>query len=417
MPLEVVVELHIRAITCPGVFLPEKKGLVLSVCILDQYRETKCFPALFPIMIHEIMKFDKVFINALDPAAVAELLETYLIRFELIQLIPPEGTLLAYYEENTRDFLFPERRLTPLYPGVDREVLMKTPLGFPGISPKIEFSTRTAIKELTPLKRFFEERLRLLRPASASYCQRVYSPQYQDLRAMMKENTCEKLSKSLRSRSPSPHTIRRLCQEERSGHPNPTSQAACRGFRSSVETKPPFVVRHVDSSKPFGEQTPLKQHTQKSRKKVNFTGYDYPLKRASSLDSIAADMKILRDQEEWNARRRELLSPYSDRSGNILSGHSNQGDSNFEKKNPYVHYHHRPPSPHLNYYLQHRLCCSPHLTWEKIHERVRDLLTSRKARQRLYLGVTDSEVDEILGRRTPYLRSSQLHESLGSKYF
>ncbi|XP_043833441.1 spermatogenesis associated 6-like protein [Dromiciops gliroides] len=415
MPLEVVVELHIRAITCPGVFLPEKKGLLLSVCILDQYRETKCFPAVFPLMIHEVMKFDKIFINALDPAAVAELLETYMIKFELIQLIPPEGTLLAYYEENTRDFLFPEPRLTPLYPGVDREVLMKTPLGFPGISPKIEFSTRTAIKELScPLKRFFEERLRQLRPASASGCRQVLGPHLQNLRTKIKENTCEKLSKSLRSRSPSPHMIRRLCQEER-----PVQRSAgSRGFKPPPETKPPFVVRHVDSSKPFGEQTSLKPHTQKSRKKADFTCFDFPLKRASSLDSIAADMKFLRDQEEWNARRRELLSPYSDRFGNILSGHGNQGDSNFHQTTSFTAHHHRSPSPHLSYCLhQHRLCCSPHFDWEKIHERVRDLLTSRKARQRLYLGVTDSEVDEILGRRTPCLRRSPLHKPFESRYF
>ncbi|XP_068946889.1 spermatogenesis associated 6-like protein [Petaurus breviceps papuanus] len=413
MPLEVVVELHIRAITCPGVFLPEKKELVLSVCILDQYRETKCFPALFPLMIYEDMRFDKVFLNALDPAAVAELLETYMIRFELIQLIPPEGTLLAYYEENTRDFLFPEPRLTPLYPGVDREVLMKTPLGFPGISPKIEFSTRTAIKELTcPLKRFFEERLRQLRPASASCFKRALSPHLQNLRAVT-ENTCEKLSKSLRSRSPSPHMTRRLCQEERPVRPNPGS----RGFKPPSEIKPPFVVRHVDSSKPFGEQIPLKPHTQKSRKKANLTCFDFPLKRASSLDSIAADMKILRDQEEWRARRRELLSPYSDRFGNILSSHGNQGDSNFLHTPSFAVHHHRSPSPHLNCLHQHRLCCSPHFDWEKIHERVRDLLTSRKARQRLYLGVTDSEVDEILGRRTPYLRCSPLHEPFEHRYF
>lgn len=38
---------------------------------------------------------------------------------------------LAYYEENTRDFLFPEPRLTPSHPGMCREVLMKTVEGFP----------------------------------------------------------------------------------------------------------------------------------------------------------------------------------------------------------------------------------------------------------------------------------------------
>ncbi|KAM7330059.1 hypothetical protein ACRRTK_011672 [Alexandromys fortis] len=59
----------------------------------------------------------------------------------------PTWEELAYYEENTRDFLFPEPRLTSSHLGMYREVLMKTPIGFPGIAPKLEFSTRTAIRE------------------------------------------------------------------------------------------------------------------------------------------------------------------------------------------------------------------------------------------------------------------------------
>ncbi|XP_072453484.1 spermatogenesis associated 6-like protein isoform X2 [Notamacropus eugenii] len=399
MPLEVIVELHIRAITCPGVFLPDKKELLLSVSILDQYKETKCFPAVFPLMIHEVMRFDKIFLNAVDPAAVAECLETYIIRFELIQLIPPEGSLLAYYEANTRDFLFPEPRLTPVYPGVDREVLMRTPQGFPGISPKIEFSTRTAIKELTfPLKRLLEERLQQLKSGSASSFKRGLSPYVQNIKATPKENTCEKLSKRSRSRSPSPHMTWRLSQELQ---PVQRNSGSC-SFKPPPETKPPFVVRHVDSSKPFGEQTPLRSHTQKSRKKVDFNCFDFPLKRASSLDSIAADMKILRDQEERSSQRRELLSPYSDRCGNILSSRCNQGDSSFHHPNTFVVHHHRSPAPHLNYCLHHhRFCCSPHFAWEKIHQR----------------GVTDSEADEIIERRTPCLRLSPLHEPLECRYF
>ncbi|KAI4542144.1 hypothetical protein MG293_007523 [Ovis ammon polii] len=99
------------------------------------------------------MRFEKVFENAIDPGAVADILESFLTRFELIQLVSPVWQELAYYEENTRDFLFPEPRLTPSHPGMCREVLMKTVEGFPGIAPKIEFSTRTAIRERVFLHR------------------------------------------------------------------------------------------------------------------------------------------------------------------------------------------------------------------------------------------------------------------------
>ncbi|XP_039086763.1 spermatogenesis associated 6-like protein isoform X5 [Hyaena hyaena] len=153
MPLEVVVELQIRAISCPGVFLPDKQDVYLGVYLLNQYLETDCFPSLFPIVIQQSMRFEKVFENAIDPGAVAEILESFLTRFELIQLVSPAWEELACYEENTRDFLFPEPKLTPSLPGMYREVLMKTFAGFPGIAPKIEFATRTAIRECVFLPR------------------------------------------------------------------------------------------------------------------------------------------------------------------------------------------------------------------------------------------------------------------------
>ncbi|XP_025939375.1 spermatogenesis associated 6-like protein isoform X7 [Apteryx rowi] len=152
MPLKVGVELQIHAVTCPGVFLPEKHDIYLSVCILGQYKETECLPPVFPLLFHEKMLFEKVFESAVDPAAVTEMLESNVTRFELTQLVSSVGDDLAFYEENTRDFLFPEPKLTPAYPGVDRELLMKTSSHFPGIAPKIEFSTRTTITEL-PLQR------------------------------------------------------------------------------------------------------------------------------------------------------------------------------------------------------------------------------------------------------------------------
>ncbi|KAG8455190.1 hypothetical protein GDO86_001402, partial [Hymenochirus boettgeri] len=147
MPLKVVVELQIHAVTCPGVFLPEKDDIFLNISILGQQKETGCLPAIFPLLFHEKMRFEKVFHKAVDPAELAQSLENHTTRFELIQLTHSVGDILAVFEENTRQFLFPEPKLTPAYPGVDREVLMKTVNGFRGIAPKVEFSTRTTIKE------------------------------------------------------------------------------------------------------------------------------------------------------------------------------------------------------------------------------------------------------------------------------
>ncbi|XP_054977890.1 spermatogenesis associated 6-like protein isoform X3 [Sorex araneus] len=146
MPLEVVVELQIRAISCPGVFLPSKQYVYLGVYILNQYLETDYFSPVFPIPIHQCMRFEKIFEKAIDPGTVVENLESFLARFELIQQASPAWEELAYYEENTRDFLFPEPKLTSSPSGLQREVLMRTAVGFPGIAPKLEFCTRTAIR-------------------------------------------------------------------------------------------------------------------------------------------------------------------------------------------------------------------------------------------------------------------------------
>ncbi|XP_028911684.1 spermatogenesis associated 6-like protein isoform X1 [Ornithorhynchus anatinus] len=147
MPLKLSVELEIRAVTCQGAFLPEK-NVYLSVCNLNQYRATECFPPVFPIEIQHTMNFEKVFRNASEPADILELLECYTTKFELIQLVHPEGEILAFYEENTRQFLFPESTLPSSNDKVDREVVMKKIRGFPAVYHMVTFAHgRTCVAE------------------------------------------------------------------------------------------------------------------------------------------------------------------------------------------------------------------------------------------------------------------------------
>ncbi|XP_044040814.1 spermatogenesis associated 6-like protein isoform X2 [Siniperca chuatsi] len=145
--LKVVVELKLRAVSCPGVHLPAKDDIYLSMCFMGQYRQSDCLPAVFPLLFHEKMTFEKIFRHAVDPGDIAVMLEYETVRIELVQLIPPVGDTLACFEEDARSFLFPEPKLVPSFSGVDREVLMTRAPHFPGIAPRLEFSSKTTIIE------------------------------------------------------------------------------------------------------------------------------------------------------------------------------------------------------------------------------------------------------------------------------
>ncbi|XP_016417334.1 spermatogenesis associated 6-like protein isoform X1 [Sinocyclocheilus rhinocerous] len=147
--VKVVVELHLRAITCPGVHLPSKDDVYISVSLMNKYRKSECLPAVFPLLIREKIRFEKILNYATDPAAIAEFLQFETVKIELIQLIPPAGEILASFEEDARSFLFPEPKLAPSFSGVERAVLMTRHPTFPGISPRLEFSTKTTFSEIS----------------------------------------------------------------------------------------------------------------------------------------------------------------------------------------------------------------------------------------------------------------------------
>ncbi|XP_036064659.1 spermatogenesis associated 6-like protein [Onychomys torridus] len=359
MPLEVVVELQIRAISCPGVFLPDKEGVYLGIYLLNQYLETNCFPSVFPIAIQQSMRFEKTFENAIDPGAVAEILESFLTRFELIQLVSPVWEELAYYEENTRDFLFPEPKLTSSHLGMHREVLMKTATGFPGIAPKLEFSTRTAIRECVfPHKdRFFEEKCKSQRLLSKSRGQRA--PPH-NRKTKPKEKSPDRFPKGTQSGATSPSPPRRL-------HLHQLTQLNLgKSFRLPGERKPPFVVRHVDSGNPFGEGSLTR--LQKSRRKPKFLDFAFPMRKASSLDSLAPNIKVTREPDE-----RIVLSqspPPLDPRKFRKPSPCHQGDADFQPKTPVsTPQHSRSPSPLDQPLLQERFQPCSQSTWKKIHER------------------------------------------------
>ncbi|XP_053153973.1 spermatogenesis associated 6-like protein isoform X2 [Hemicordylus capensis] len=428
MPLKVVVELQIHAVSCPGVYLPERNDVYLHVSILGQCKETDSLPPIFPLFFHEKMWFEKVFEKATDPAAVVELLERNVTRFRLSEMLPSEEDEedLAFYEENTRDFLFPEPKLTPTYPGVDRELLMKKYPSFPGIAPKLEFATRTTITQL-PLqsRKWYRDRnkIRLRRASSASPRRRSVSPTR--CRATMKNRSTRRFPGSMRSCSPSPtrakclhESYRENQQQQQQQQLSPVSMRTAK-FKGAQETepRPPFVVRHVDASKKFTEQTPLEETYQNARQNVSPSrnSHKCQLKRALSFDSWKTSCpapKVIREPDEPCSSDNDSSSLEREPVNYKCDSPTCCRKTAFASPQRY-----RSPSPSGRWASpQHRIYSSPSSSWDEINERVRNLLSSDEARQRLSTGATDSEIDDVLERRSISLRSSPLCGSLEQRY-
>lgn len=386
MPLKVVVELQVHAVTCPGVFLPDKDDIFLNVGILGQSKETRSLPAVFPLLFHEKMRFEKVFPKAVDPATVVELLEKRTAGFELIQQNLLGEDVLATYKENHRDFLFPEPKLTPPYPGVDREVLMKTVPGYPGIAPKIEFSTTTTIKE-TPdssRKRCGSMKTQSRRSLQNSPNRRSKSPSkcYSS-----PEKGYRSPTRSSQSRSPSPYTRRRMCElhkdnQQRLAHLHLGDYE----FKSDAESRPPFIVDH---SKPVGEKTSSQLQSPKSTRRPN--SQNSP-RKALIFDSLHCDTAIEKDCLDIDDLDTDssLDAPFTTRAYSLQDLRA---------------------SPVLRGSTRERLRPENN-TWESIHNRVCNLLSTHSAKQRLSLEIPKSEVDRILERSARRSLNGSLEEKL-----
>eukprot|EP00079_Xenopus_tropicalis_P036027 XP_017949798.1 PREDICTED: spermatogenesis associated 6-like protein isoform X4 [Xenopus tropicalis] len=371
MPLKIVIELQIHAVTCPGVFLPEKDDILLNVSILGQHKETGCLPSVFPLLFHEKMRFEKVFLKAVDPAALAQSLENHITRFELIQLTH-SADILAVFEENTRQFLFPEPKLTPAYPGVDREVLMKTVNGFPAVKSYIS------------------------RPLTVS-SRKSRSTSSNPVRGKSPAKNYSSPTKSSKSRSPSPFS--RRCVNEL--NKNVQQQLANLSLNSSDnDTRPPFIVRHVDSSKSFGDSV-LQHSKARHQSKLSSKTHQSRLKRALSYDSFHASRLLEKDYLDSGEAKGERGS-----SAKIDTFESPLRSSTYSLE-------HKKNSPVLARPLLRERFQSEQNTWESIHNRVVNLLTTHSAKQQLSFGTPKKEVDRILERS---LSKSQIRSLLDHSF-
>ncbi|KAM3857591.1 spermatogenesis associated 6-like protein [Diretmus argenteus] len=287
--LKLVVEVKFSAVSCPGVHLAAKDDIYLSMCFMGQYRKSDCLPAIFPLLVYEKMTFEKIFRHAVDPGDIAIMLEYETVRVEVVQLIPPVGEALACFEEDARHFLFPEPKLVPSFSGVGREVLMTRAPHFPGIAPRLEFSTKTTISECS-------------------------------------------------------------ADAETNIHPNVP----------------------MASDEEAGEAVQQAEDVLSSEKKI-----PDPREETRQQDGQRSTRRPIGDSQ--------IAFPFA-----AVPGPAQPGL--------------RDPQPGKLGHSRHLPACksrsSSHSLWEEVHERVRGLLTTPKAVRRLVSGATDSEVDDVLARRS-----------------
>nr|XP_023676656.1 spermatogenesis associated 6-like protein isoform X2 [Paramormyrops kingsleyae] len=354
--VRVVIDLHLRSVTCPGVFLAHKDDLYLSVCFMNQYKKTECHPPVFPIVFQERMRFDKVFKHVHDPADVSEVLECERVKVDLIQLIPPVGELLAHFEADARSFLFPEPKLVAPSSGVDREVLMTRSPVFPGIAPRLEFSTRTSIRECpsTAENNFYPNTL---------------------LRTSARKPKGRK-SPLLRGRSPP----RLGALGARRGPPR--DRVGFRPHSLSLGTHGVLKRSQQDTQAQCHLALPGGLYRDHSQLKECYASCQRPVNGQHSASPNHQSARMM-------AQQRSPTRWLQDQ-GNGNQSHSFSWDT--------VEYD-SSSSRDLYEHILRNTKGSPE-GWDEVHRRVRGLLTTSRARHRLTCGATDSEVEEVLTRRS-----------------
>ncbi|NXI62824.1 SPAT6 protein, partial [Anseranas semipalmata] len=384
-------------ITCPGVLLKDKEELYLSVSLLGQYKKTRCVPAAFPLFFQEKLVFEKTYADIVDPADLVKLLELDTAVLELIQLVPPVGEILATYEENTRDFLFPDPKLTRRHHGLDREILMKRSSSFTGIAPKLRFSTSSLITEslLSSGRSHIQDDLNWVHHSTPNGKLQTKLPKTNTLspeksRHNVATKNYEQPTIASKSRSPSPYTKRRMCElseeaRQRLAHLNLGPYE----FRRETD-KPPFVVRRVEQPSPGIELhtwCPLRESTMEAWSKVTHDPSllgSYKPKKAKAKSTHGKDCDSSSD-----VCNEDVISGPPNGQSHSAGSLVHSAPSAFQK--------HSLSSVLNRSSLRERFNSGwpPPANGDEIHKRVKNILRTHSARQRLVFDESNSSKGDL----------------------
>ncbi|KAL8600742.1 hypothetical protein ACOMHN_057330 [Nucella lapillus] len=266
-----VVNLTLNEVTAPGVWLPSREDVYLSVSLFGQYQTTRRLVSVFPLAVYEAFRFEKTYYTALDTEEVADCLNDELVIFELVQLSEyTDGAVrLASFSSIVGEFLQHSRTSS------DYEVLLSRTIAFNGISPRLSFSTRLSIKEsLSPELDALEDALE----------------EEEERRIFLKTHRVPtRRIRSAKNRSASTHNLTILSYNPDEDDPAPRYRQPTKSSLShrrsasgpgsvvdidlistGLERRPTFVVRRVD--KELARDGHCDRNTNASRKDKNLDG-------------------------------------------------------------------------------------------------------------------------------------------------
>ncbi|NXL85694.1 SPAT6 protein, partial [Alectura lathami] len=324
---------------------------------------------------------------------------------ELIQLVPPVGEILATYKENTRDFLFPDPKLTRQHHGLDREILMKRSSSFTGIAPKLRFSTSSLITEslLSSGRSHAQDDLNWVHHSTPNGKLQTKLPEKNTLSPEKSKHSLatknyQQPTIASKSRSPSPYTRRRMCElseeaRQRLAHLNLGPYE----FKRETD-KPPFVVRRVEPPSPGIELhswCPLQESTAEAWSRVTHDPSllgSYRPKKAKAKSTCGKDCDSSSD-----VYNEDVISGSPNRQSPSARSLVHSAPSAFQK--------HSPSSILNRSSLRERFNSGwpPPANGEEIHKRVKNILRTHSARQRLVF----DESNSLKGDLTKMRESSQ----------
>jgi len=286
--LKVSVDLNLEAVSCPGTILQTSGYVFVELQIFRNILRSEFQPPIFPLLLHKKLSCTHVFPHIIDPGRLADELNKQVVSIRLVQETGLGDQILAQYVTNARDFLFPTPLLSEAYPGVERQILLSRTSCYTGIiEPKVEFSSKTTIKEVNARPKHKKTELSVLRAVSPSPTRSRGHFEMSVSDDRLTRKTAQNLAKAK-------NVLEKEEQFKRTG-------------RSKSKRRGPEEPRYMDSTVSFRAKSPRRKTKSKNKKPLPFLAgsADNNLARYQGIEPESTDIVI-----------RETLPPTLEDEGN-----------------------------------------------------------------------------------------------------